>query len=103
MIEVASNDGYLLQHFVKRGVPVLGIEPAANVARRRRQSGIPTVVEFLSAESGARLRSEGHGADLLVGNNVLAHVPDLHSFVAGLKALLAPQGVLTMESRISCA
>jgi SAM-dependent methyltransferase len=97
VVEVASNDGYLLQHFLKRGIPVLGIEPAANVARAAEAIGIPTVVEFLSAESGARLRAEGHSADLLVGNNVLAHVPDLHSFVAGLKALLAPQGVLTME------
>jgi hypothetical protein len=97
VIEVASNDGYLLQHFVKRGIPVLGIEPAANVAVAATAIGIPTVVEFLSEETGARLRSEGHEADLLVGNNVLAHVPNLHSFVAGLKALLAPQGVLTME------
>ena len=97
VVEVASNDGYLLQHFLKRGIPVLGIEPAANVARAAEAIGIPTEVEFLSAESGARLRAAGHSADLLVGNNVLAHVPDLHSFVAGLKALLAPHGVLTME------
>jgi hypothetical protein len=97
VIEVASNDGYLLQHFLQRGIPVLGIEPAANVARAAEAIGIPTVVEFLSAESGARLRADGHRADLLVGNNVLAHVPDLHSFVSGMKVLLAEQGVLTME------
>ena len=97
VIEVASNDGYLLQHFVARGIPVLGIEPAANVAQAAEAIGIPTMVEFLTAESGARLRDAGRQADLLVGNNVLAHVPDLHSFVSGLAALLAPRGVLTME------
>jgi SAM-dependent methyltransferase len=97
VMEVASNDGYLLQHFVARGVPVLGIEPAANVARAAVEKGIATVVRFLGRESAAEIAGEHGRADLIVGNNVLAHVPDINDFVEGLKRLLAPKGVLTME------
>jgi len=97
VIEVASNDGYLLRWFKERGVPVLGIEPAANVAEAAEKEGIPTLVEFFGTELGRKLAAEGKTADLLVGNNVLAHVPGLNDFVAGLEAVLAPQGVLTME------
>ena len=97
VVEVASNDGYLLQYFREQGVDVLGVEPARNVAKAAVDRGIPTVVEFFGAELGQRLAAEGHGADLAVGNNVLAHVPDLHDFVEGLRALLKPGGVLTME------
>ncbi len=97
VIEIASNDGYLLRSFVERGVPVLGIEPAANVAAAAQEAGVPTLVEFFGIELARRLRSEGEGADLLIGNNVLAHVPDLNGFVAGLAELLLPGGVVTME------
>jgi hypothetical protein len=97
VVEVASNDGYLLQYFAARSVPVLGIEPAANVARAAIDKGIPTRVEFLSRQTARRMADEGVAADLLVGNNVLAHVPDLNSFVEGLAILLARGGVLTME------
>ena len=97
VVEVASNDGYLLQYFKARGVPVLGIEPAANVARVAIEKGIPSRVEFLGSQSARRMADEGISADLLVGNNVLAHVPDLNGFVEGLATLLAPRGVLTME------
>jgi len=96
-MEVASNDGYLLQHFVKMGVPCLGIEPAANIAEAANAKGIPTTNRFLG-ERSAREITGAHGhADLVVGNNVLAHVPDLNDFVAGLGQLLKPTGVLTME------
>jgi len=97
VFEVASNDGYLLQHFVARGVPCLGIEPAANVARAARDKGVPTEVRFVGRESAAEIVAAHGRADLLVGNNVLAHVPDLHDFVGGLSILLAPGGTLTME------
>ena len=96
VVEVASNDGYLLQYFVARGVPVLGIEPAANVAAAAEQRGVPTDVRFFGQQVAAELREE-HAADLLLGNNVLAHVPDLNDFVAGLAVLLKPTGVITME------
>ncbi|HTZ87486.1 MAG TPA: class I SAM-dependent methyltransferase [Solirubrobacteraceae bacterium] len=96
VVEIASNDGYLLQFFSERGVPVLGIEPAANVAEVAVEKGIPTTVEFFGEDVGRRLASE-RPADLLLGNNVLAHVPDLNDFVAGMKALLKPGGVITME------
>ncbi len=96
VVELASNDGYLLQYFRDLGVPVLGVEPAANVAKVALQKGIPTVVEFFGRESAETLRTESP-ADLLIGNNVLAHVPDLNDFVAGTKILLKPGGVLTME------
>ena len=96
VVELASNDGYLLQFFVERGIPVLGVEPAANVAAAAVERGIPTVVEFFGAEVGSRL-AEGHRADLIVGNNVLAHVPDTHDLVEGLRRLLKPGGAVTME------
>jgi len=97
VVEVASNDGYLLQYFVKKGVPVLGIEPAANVARAAVQKGVPTLVRFFGSQLASELTAEGKQADLLVGNNVLAQVPDLCDFVAGMKVVLKPQGVFTLE------
>jgi SAM-dependent methyltransferase len=97
VMEIASNDGYLLQHFVRRGVPVLGIEPAANVAKVAVERGIPTTVQFLGRQSAREIVAEHGRADLLLGNNVLAHVPDINDFVAGMKRLLAPAGVITME------
>jgi hypothetical protein len=96
-IEVASNDGYLLQYFVKRGVPVLGVEPAANVAKVAVEKGVPTLVEFFGTKLANQLVSEGRQADLVLGNNVLAQVPDLNDFVEGLMILLKPEGVLTLE------
>ncbi|HEY7300656.1 MAG TPA: class I SAM-dependent methyltransferase [Xanthobacteraceae bacterium] len=95
--EIASNDGYLLQHFLPLGVPVVGIEPAANVARVAQQKNIPTIVEFFGRELARRLASEGNTADLIIGNNVLAQVPDLNDFTAGMAHLLAPNGVITLE------
>src|SRR5690606_26861054 len=95
--EVASNDGYLLQHFVARGIPVLGIEPAANIAAVAREKGIRTEVYFLGAETGHALAHEYGRADLVVGNNVYAHVPDIIGFTAGLAALVKPTGVVTLE------
>jgi hypothetical protein len=97
VIEIASNDGYLLQYFVARGIPVLGIEPAINVAEVAIEKGIATVTKFLGEQVARELTNEGKRADLLIGNNVLAQVPDLNSFVDGMKILLAPQGVITME------
>jgi SAM-dependent methyltransferase len=97
VIEIASNDGYLLQHFVGRGIPALGIEPAPNVAAVALERGIPTLVEFFGETTARKLISEGDGADLLVGNNVLAHVPNLNEFVRAIASLLRPDGVLTME------
>jgi hypothetical protein len=96
-VEVASNDGYLLQYFVQRDVPVLGIEPAANVAKVAVEKGVPTLVEFFGTRLAKQLVAEGRSADLVLGNNVLAQVPDLNDFVAGLKILLKPNGVLTLE------
>jgi len=97
VVEIASNDGYLLQYFKRRNVPVLGIEPAQNCAQAALQAGIPTLVKFFGAELAAELKAQDKGADLLLGNNVLAHVPSLNDFVKGLKILLKPQGVITME------
>jgi len=97
VVEIASNDGYLLRYFQERGVPVLGVEPAANVAEAARALGIPTEVRFFGREAASDLLARGLAADLLLGNNVLAHVPDLNDFVAGLALLLKPSGVLTME------
>jgi hypothetical protein len=94
VIEIASNDGYLLRWFKDRGIPVLGIEPARNVAEAAEAAGIPTQVCFFGTETAGGLSTK---ADLLVGNNVLAHVPDLNDFVKGLEIALAPEGVLTME------
>jgi hypothetical protein len=97
VVELASNDGYLLQYFADRGVPVLGVEPAANVAKvAEEERGIPTVVEFFGRETAGALAGKRR-ADLLIGNNVLAHVPDLNDFVGGMKLLLADGGVITME------
>jgi len=97
VIEAASNDGYLLQYFVARHIPVLGIEPAANVAKVAVQKGVPTLVRFLGAQLAAELAAKGQRADLVLGNNVLAQVPDVNDFVEGLKILLKPHGVLTLE------
>jgi hypothetical protein len=97
VIEVASNDGYLLQYFVEEGIPALGIEPAGNVARAAIEKGVPTRVEFFGVDSASHLAAAGERGDLLIGNNVLAQVPDLNDFVAGLRTALKPQGVITME------
>jgi SAM-dependent methyltransferase len=97
VVEVASNDGYLLQHFVARGIPVLGVEPAANVADAAREKHVPTLGAFFGVETAEQLRAEGRSPDLIVGNNVLAHVPDLHDFVGGLQRLLGMRGVITVE------
>jgi hypothetical protein len=97
VMELASNDGYLLQYFKAKGIPVLGIEPARNVAKVALEKGIPTVISFFGQRLARELASGGKRADLLLGNNVLAHVPDINDFVAGMKLLLQPQGVITME------
>ena len=97
VIEIASNDGYLLQYFAERGIPVLGIEPAKNVALAAQTAGIQTLVKFFGYRIAVELTQEDYYADLLIGNNVLAHVPDLNDFVKGMKAILKPQGVITME------
>jgi 2-polyprenyl-3-methyl-5-hydroxy-6-metoxy-1,4-benzoquinol methylase len=97
VVEVASNDGYLLENFAKRGIPVLGIEPAANTAEVARRKGVETRVDFFGLETAQRVVEERGPADLLLGNNVLAHVPDINDFSSGLAALLAPGGVLTLE------
>jgi SAM-dependent methyltransferase len=97
VIEIASNDGYLLQYFKERGVPVLGIEPAGNVAAVAQGAGIPTLVKFFGLETAKELVRQGKQGDLLLGNNVLAHVPDVNDFVGGMKALLKPDGIITME------
>ncbi len=97
VVEIASNDGYLLQHFIPLGVPVLGIEPALNVAEAARARNVPTLTEFFGMALARRLVSEGRRADLIIGNNVLAQVPDLNDFVAGMAHLLTPEGVVTLE------
>jgi hypothetical protein len=97
VVEVASNDGYLLRFFKEAGIPILGIEPAANVAAIAEKGGIPSIARFFGTKLATELVQQGRRADLLVGNNVLAHVPDLNDFVSGLSTLLAPDGVLTME------
>lgn len=97
VVEIASNDGYLLQNFVARGVPVLGVEPAANVAEVAKQKGVNTTVAFFGEKTARDLVADEWGADLIIGNNVLAHVPDLNDFVKGLKVLLKPTGLITME------
>lgn len=97
VVEVASNDGYLLRHFVALGIPCLGIEPAANVAAEARARGVPTEVAFFGRETAARIRARDGAADLITANNVFAHVPDLNDFAAGFTALLAPAGTLTIE------
>lgn len=97
VVEIASNDGYLLKNFKEAGVPVLGIEPAENVAKVAQQAGIPSVVKFFGTQTASGLVEQGVHADLLIGNNVLAHVPDLNDFVGGLKILLSQRGLVTME------
>jgi SAM-dependent methyltransferase len=96
-IELASNDGYLLQYFVEKGIPVLGVEPAANVARAAEKKAIPTLVKFFGVQIAREMVAQGHAADLLIGNNVLAQVPDLNDFVGGIRILLKPRGVATLE------
>jgi SAM-dependent methyltransferase len=98
VVELASNDGYLLQHFVAKGIPVLGIEPAANVAEAARKKGVPTLVKFFGNQTAIELVAErGKEADLIVGNNVLAQVPNINDFVSAMKTLLATKGVITIE------
>jgi SAM-dependent methyltransferase len=97
VVEIASNDGYLLRHFRDRKIPVVGIEPAENCAKVAQDAGIPTMVDFFGARLAQELVTRGMRADLLVGNNVLAHVPDLNDFVRGLRILLKPGGIITME------
>lgn len=97
VIEIASNDGYLLQYFVEKNIPVLGIEPTKNTAEVAKQKGITTITEFFGINLAETLAEKGIGADVLLGNNVLAHVPDIVDFVTGLKMVLKPGGVITME------
>ncbi|MCS6304107.1 MAG: methyltransferase domain-containing protein [Nitrospira sp.] len=97
VVEIASNDGYLLKNFVLRGIPVLGVEPASNIAEVAKKKGIHTKVAFFGEKTALDLAAEGWVADLIIGNNVLAHVPDLNDFVNGLKVLLKPRGLITME------
>jgi SAM-dependent methyltransferase len=97
VVEIASNDGYLLKEFVRRKIPALGIEPAINVAKAAEAIGVPTITEFFGRSLAKDLVGKGFAADLIVANNVLAHVPDLNDFVGGLKRLLKPKGTLTIE------
>lgn len=98
VVEIASNDGYLLQNFVKAGIPVLGIDPAVGPAKAAQATGVPTLQEFFSSELAARLRAEGKQADVLLANNVLAHVPDPNDFVAGMATLLREDGIAEVEA-----
>jgi SAM-dependent methyltransferase len=97
VVELASNDGYLLRNFVARGIPCLGIEPAANVAAAAQAAGVPSLVKFFDSDLGGQLAGQGKLADLVVANNVLAQVPDLNGFLAGVRKILRPEGVLTIE------
>ena len=97
VIEIASNDGYLLQYFAQQGIPVLGVEPAANVAAAALKKGIPTLVSFFGVQTAKEMAAARQRADLLLGNNVLAHVPDVNDFVAGMAIVLKPGGLITME------
>jgi SAM-dependent methyltransferase len=97
VVEIASNDGYLLQHFVAMGIPVLGVEPSANTAEAARAVGVQTEVAFFNARTGQDLAARGVTADLMAANNVLAHVPDIGDFVSGFRHVLKPEGVLTFE------
>jgi SAM-dependent methyltransferase len=97
VVEIASNDGYLLQFFARRGIPVLGVEPAANIAAAAEAKGIRTLVRFFGSSTGDDMVRAGQTADLLLGNNVFAHVPDLNDFIRGMKHVLKPRGVITME------
>jgi SAM-dependent methyltransferase len=96
-VELASNDGYLLKNFVQKGIPALGVEPAANVAKVAVEKGVPTLVKFFGRETAQAMVAAGQQADLIIGNNVLAQVPDLNDFVAGIRLVLKPQGVATLE------
>ena len=97
VVELASNDGYLLQYFVKKGIPVLGIEPAANVATVAEGKGVPTLVKFFGCQTALEMVANGQMADLVIGNNVLAQVPDINDFVGGIRIILKPGGVATLE------
>ena len=97
VIEIASNDGYLLQNFTAAGIPVLGIEPAANIARTAMDKGIPTQVAFFNSELADALAAQGKQADMIIANNVIAHVPELNDFVDGLRRILKPGGVISLE------
>lgn len=97
VIEIASNDGYLLQNFLEKNIPVLGIEPAGNVANSAIEKNVPTIIKFFNSDLASELVSEGKQADLIIGNNVLAHVPCLNDFIKGLKKLLKPNGTITLE------
>jgi SAM-dependent methyltransferase len=96
-VELASNDGYLLQYFVKRDIPVLGVEPAVNVAKAAEKKGVPTLVKFFGCQTALEMAANGRTADLVVGNNVLAQVPDINDFVGGIRIILKPGGVATLE------
>ncbi|HZJ08284.1 MAG TPA: methyltransferase domain-containing protein, partial [Trueperaceae bacterium] len=97
VVEVASNDGYLLRNFVKRGIRVLGVDPARNIAATALERGVPTLSEFFGADLAGYIAGEHGRANLIVANNVLAHVPDLHDFIAGIAALLSANGVASFE------
>jgi 2-polyprenyl-3-methyl-5-hydroxy-6-metoxy-1,4-benzoquinol methylase len=97
VVELASNDGYLLQYFAKKGIPVLGVEPAVNVAKTAEQKGVPTLVKFFGCQTALEMVANGRTADLVVGNNVLAQVPDINDFVGGIRIILKPGGVATLE------
>jgi SAM-dependent methyltransferase len=97
VVELASNDGYLLQYFVKRDIPVLGVEPAMNVAKAAEQKGVPSLVKFFGFQTALEMVANGQMADLVIGNNVLAQVPDINDFVSGIRILLKPGGVATLE------
>jgi SAM-dependent methyltransferase len=98
VVEIASNDGYLLRNFVEHGIPVIGIDPAPDQAAAATAAGIPTMAEFFGVDLAGRLRGEGRQADVIIANNVMAHVPDLNGFVAGMATLLADDGVITVEN-----
>lgn len=97
VVEIASNDGYLLQYFIQKGIKALGVEPAANVAEVARQKGVPTENVFFGEHTARKLKERGYAADLVLGNNVLAHVPDINDFVEGFHVLLKPEGFMTVE------
>ena len=97
VVELASNDGYLLKNFVAKNIPCLGVEPAVNVAKVADQIGVPTLVEFFGVKTAQQMKADGRSADLIIGNNVLAQVPDLNDFVEGMKILLKPEGVVSIE------
>ena len=97
VVEIASNDGYLLKNFNEKGIKSLGVEPCANVAQAAEEIGIPSLIKFFGVKTAEEMVHDGIRADLLIGNNVLAHVPDLNDFVKGMKILLSPEGVITME------